>query len=62
MEQIQKILKFNDFTWGELRRMMEKAGVKDGHKIHCIDIDSESQRNAVLTIDDDIFLTNYPNM
>ena len=62
MEQIPKILKFDDFTWGELRRMMEKAGVKDNHKIHCIDIDCDSDRTAVLTVDDDIFLTNYPNM
>jgi len=62
MHQITKTLKLKDFTWGELKRTLAKAGVKNEHKIHLIDIDRDSKHKLVLSLDEEVFLTNYSNI
>ena len=61
----EKILIFplEKFTWGELKKNLEDAGVKDDHKIQLIDIDVDSNFKCTLSLaGNEIFLTNYSNM
>jgi len=55
-------LKLSNWTWGELKKALETAGVKDEHRIQLIDLDSDSNYDLTLMVGDEVFLTNYSNM
>ena len=63
MSEKMLIFPLEKFTWGELKKELEEAGVKDGHKIQLIDIDCDSNYKCTLSLaGDEVFLTNYSNM
>jgi len=63
MEKITKNLTFKEYTWGELKRVVESVGAKDDTKIHLVEISSDSKLDAIAQLDDnELFITNYPDM
>jgi hypothetical protein len=63
MSEQMQIFPLEPFTWGELKKQLEDAGVKDEYKIQLIDIDEESEFKCTLSLaGNELFLTNFSNM
>jgi hypothetical protein len=52
------------WTWGEIKKVFEDAGIDDCSRVWYIDIDSESDRDLVIVNIDQkgAEITNYPNL
>jgi len=63
MSEQMLIFSLEPFTWGELKKQLEDAGIKDDYKIQLIDIDEESEFRCTLSLAaNEVFLTNFANM
>ncbi len=60
--QIKVTLNLKSFTWGELKKAFDKAGVQNDTRISLIEVDPDSEWDTVLVLDDEVFVTNYSNM